>query len=146
MTEHADLRKLLTPAAHAVQLHYATPHALIAHDAVLRLLPRCADNARDAILARHRRYVKRSPVLTRPAAAIIAEGQPDADTDVDGMLDSLAEHKVFNALFYALRLVAAGEIDRFERACLRLAARDVDRLGHVFIYTDAVLRLIAESD
>jgi hypothetical protein len=61
------------------------------------------------------------------------------------MLDSLADHRVFNAQFYALRLLRDRRAVDLERALLTLASHEVDGLGHVFIYTDAALRLMRRA-
>jgi hypothetical protein len=80
--------------------------------------------------------------LQFPALSLQPSGPAEAEDDVEGMRGSLAEGKVFNATFYAQRLLEAGRFDDLERAVLEVASREVDPLGHVFIYTDCSLRLM----
>jgi hypothetical protein len=133
----------LLPAAHGLQLHYDTPHQMICLDSCRRLARACKTQAGQALREYLADYIEGEPQLLRPAACLSAQGRPDAEDDIAGMRASLAEGKVFNATFYALHLSGPSSADALTGAALELAAREVDGLGHVFIYTDSALRLAA---
>lgn len=137
--------RLLWAAARGLQLHYDTPHQMICLDSCRRLEQACGPQAARAARACLVDYVESQPQLVRAAAGFVVQGPPDVPDDVEGMGSSLAEGKVLNAAFYALRLVGAGNYEALCRAALETASHEVDGLGHVFIYADSALRLAATA-
>jgi len=141
-----DTDRLMWAAARGLQLHYDTPHQMICLDSCRRLERTCGQEAAGAARAYLADYVEAQPQLVRGTPGLSAEGPPDVPDDVEGMAISLAEGKVFNAVFYALRLAEAGGTEALCRTALQAASREVDGLGHVFIYTDSALRLAESCD
>ncbi len=138
-------QQVLRKAAHALQLHFDTPHAMICFDAARRLRETCSAQAYDAACRKLLDYVNESDRLDHPAMPLTPAGEPDADDEVAGMRQSLAEHKVLNAAWYGQRLLDAGRHADLAQEALRLAAHEVDGLGHTFIFTETALRLMRDA-
>ncbi len=139
----SELDRLLRPAARGLQLHYDTPHQMICLDSCHRLELACGEGAATALRAYVTDYVEGQPQLVCLDGGVAALGKPDVKDEVDGMRRSLADGKAFNAAFYALELAGPGNVDALVRTALQIACREVDGLGHVFIYTDTALRLFS---
>jgi hypothetical protein len=141
------LSALAPLAASCLQLHYPTPHALIALEWTRIALAEL--DARDAapyLIDACVRYVASCPKANLGINDPATPGEPDIEDSVEGTAKSLAEHRVFDALFYATRAFDEPTADRARQTLLTLAGHEVDGLGHVFIYTASSLRVLDWCD
>jgi hypothetical protein len=137
------LRALVAPAARALQLHYATPHAMIAVEWTRFAVEHVDGVNTGALLEACVRYIASCPKANLRLGDPVAPGEPDVDDAAEGLRTSLGEHRVFDALFYATRLPDGGDLTR---ELLTLAGHEVDGLGHVFIHTATALRILDWCD
>lgn len=140
-----SLKSLFPKELHALELQYDTPHALIAHDALDFLLKRCNRGVRGAVLRKHAEYVEKSRTIQRNIVKPEARGEGYRQDYIEGLVESLQEHKIFNAYFYGLKCLQRNQFEGLRKAFLEIASHEVDRLGHVFIYTESCLRLMAAT-
>jgi hypothetical protein len=132
-------------AARGLQLHYATPHVLIALLWTLETLPTLPAREARILLDADVRHVTQSPKVGLEAVEPLVVGEPWADDDAEGLRRSIDSHRAFDAWFYLLRMRAAAP-QALGSAVLALAANEVDELGHVFIYAATALRLMERSE
>ncbi|MFO7900242.1 MAG: hypothetical protein R6V58_14425 [Planctomycetota bacterium] len=144
---HEDvLAALIPPAARALQLKYPTPHGLIALTWTLETLPWLGDDERTTVTEACARYIGGCPNLNLSFEEPPAPGTPYVDDPAEGLDRSLREHRVYDAVFYGLRLFEDGPPADAARRILGYAANEVHGLGHVFIYTACALRLLGRCD
>jgi hypothetical protein len=148
--QRADMGQLtacfLEPASASLQLRFDTPHAMICLDSLSQLLEMIPSKDHLYFLEGFVRYLSGLPKISIDFKGIEYIRSLGVKSGKKGYVRSLMEHKVNNAFYYALRFMEEEGLEDFLHQCLEIASREVDFLGHVFIYTHTVSRLCRRAD